>query len=251
MADNLGVTTTPAAVLAHELQRDGARPFLTWYDDATGERVELSVATTANWAAKIGNYLADELGVGPGDDVAVLLPMHWQTAVVLLGVWNVGAAAHTDVNATSSAAVTSADRREEARRQLADFEVLTLGLEPMGVGLSQLVAAQPDDFAGPPARPDLPALVVGDRRWSHGELAAAAAHGAAHHGLDAESRVLSTLPFDTVDGLDTGLLLPLAAGGSVVLVASADESLLAERCRSERVTHTAGVTVAGVPRLDR
>jgi hypothetical protein len=63
--------------------------------------------------------------------------------------------------------------------------------------------------------------------------------------------VLSTLPLDTVDGLDAGLLVPLAAGGSVVLVGSADEARLAERCATEKVTHTAGATVAGLPRLDR
>src|SRR3954454_4406537 len=84
---------TVADLLARELRRDGARPFLTWYDDATGDRVELSVATTANWAAKIANHLVDEHGLDAGDGGGVLLPAHWETAVVLLGCWRAGLAA--------------------------------------------------------------------------------------------------------------------------------------------------------------
>ena len=38
---------TPADLLDQQLRRDGTRPLLTWYDDATGERIELSVATAA------------------------------------------------------------------------------------------------------------------------------------------------------------------------------------------------------------
>src|SRR5690606_31992912 len=32
-----------------------ARPLITFYDDATGERIELSGVTTANWVAKTAN----------------------------------------------------------------------------------------------------------------------------------------------------------------------------------------------------
>jgi hypothetical protein len=39
-------------------------------------------------------------------------------------------------------------------------------------------------------------------------------------------------------------------GGSVVPVRHPDPSLLAERCLTERVSHTVGVTVSGLPRLD-
>ena len=38
-----------------------ARPLVTFYDDATGERVELSVATYANWVAKTAGLAQDEL----------------------------------------------------------------------------------------------------------------------------------------------------------------------------------------------
>jgi NADPH-dependent curcumin reductase CurA len=80
---------------------DPMGPRITYYDDATGERIELSTVTLANWAAKTGNLLRDEMGAGPSSRVAVLLPAHWQTAAVLLGIWWIGADAVLDGDATS------------------------------------------------------------------------------------------------------------------------------------------------------
>src|SRR3712207_404560 len=85
-------TPGPAALLSRARDRDPARPLVTHYDDATGERVELSATTLDNWVAKTANLLQDEFDVGPGSTVAVALPVHWQTAAVLLGVWSCGAA---------------------------------------------------------------------------------------------------------------------------------------------------------------
>ena len=84
MADNI------ARVFADAIAPDPTRPQLTWYDDATGERTELSGATLANWVAKTANLLVDEVALGPGDTAGVLLPPHWQTAAVLLGCWSAG-----------------------------------------------------------------------------------------------------------------------------------------------------------------
>ena len=60
MADNI------ARVFAAAVATDPTRPLLTWYDDATGERTELSGATLANWVAKTANLLVDEVGAGAG-----------------------------------------------------------------------------------------------------------------------------------------------------------------------------------------
>ncbi|MET0997002.1 MAG: TIGR03089 family protein, partial [Mycobacterium sp.] len=68
------------ALLGPILAADPAGPRVTYYDDATGERIEVSTVTLANWAAKTANLLRDELGAGPGSRIAVLLPAHWQTA---------------------------------------------------------------------------------------------------------------------------------------------------------------------------
>ncbi|MFD0786819.1 TIGR03089 family protein, partial [Micromonospora azadirachtae] len=68
MAENI------ARVFADAIAPDPTRPLLTWYDDASGERTELSGATLANWVAKTANLLVDGAAVGPDDTAAVLLP---------------------------------------------------------------------------------------------------------------------------------------------------------------------------------
>ncbi|MDQ1663720.1 MAG: hypothetical protein QOJ68_3700, partial [Blastococcus sp.] len=83
--------TLPADLLAQILSREPAAPLFTQYDDGSGERVELSATTMANWVAKTANLLQDEFDIGPGSTVAVALPVHWQTAAVLLAVWSCGA----------------------------------------------------------------------------------------------------------------------------------------------------------------
>lgn len=71
---------------------DPSQPLVTYYDLATGERVELSTTTTANWVAKTSNFLVDELDAGPGSRIRIGLPSHWLTTVWILSAWNVGAA---------------------------------------------------------------------------------------------------------------------------------------------------------------
>jgi hypothetical protein len=195
---------TPAELLGAALRRDPARPLLTWYDDATGERVELSVATAANWAAKTANFLLEEdiraVRLKPAD--------HWLAAVVALGAW------------TAGAAVGDAGEALPGTPESFMAEVLP----------------QPDALLGPPPDPQAVALSFEGRSWTLASLSDAAQHAAAHHDIDAGSRVLSTLSLDTVDGLDAGLLIPLAVDGSVVLVANADRSRLDQRAATERVS---------------
>src|SRR3954467_7607018 len=87
------MTETIIAAFAAAVRRDPAAPLLTFYDDATGDRTELSGATLDNWVAKTANLLVDGEGLGSGDSVAVLPPPHWQTAAVLRGAWSAGLAA--------------------------------------------------------------------------------------------------------------------------------------------------------------
>jgi hypothetical protein len=220
---------TVADLLARELRRDGARPFLTWYDDTTGDRVELSVATTANWAAKIANHLVDELDIEPGSDVDVDPALHWTTAVVLLGAWSAGA--HVRLGAPATLEFTP---------------------DPMGLALSRLVANQPDEVLTPIDVSVESALTIGGRTWSHEELGHAAEHGAQVHGLDSSSRALSVLGYDTANGLDAGLLVPLTAGASIVIVCNTDRARLREHCSTELVTHIAdGLHPEGLHRVGR
>src|SRR5687768_3492182 len=65
-------------------------PLLTCYDDATGERVELSASALAGWSARTARLLHEGCGLSAGGHAAVLLPPHWQTAAVLMGAWSAG-----------------------------------------------------------------------------------------------------------------------------------------------------------------
>jgi uncharacterized protein (TIGR03089 family) len=223
---------TPADLLADALRRGGARPFLTAYDDASGERVELSVATTANWVAKTANFLVDEIGVEPGDTVGVMLPLHWQSAVVLLAAWSAGAVVGWDADPSYAVTFTDTARRDEALERLPADRVVTLSLAPMGVDFSRLVAAQPDAFVALDATGEDVVDAFGSPELASG------------------ARVLTVMSLDTASGLAGGLIGPLAVDGSVVAVRHPDPSLLAERCTTERVTHTVGITAPGLPRLD-
>jgi uncharacterized protein (TIGR03089 family) len=217
--------TTPTDLLLQELRSDGSRPLLTFYDDATGERVELSVATTANWVAKTTSFLADEHGVDVDDVVTVLLPLHWQTVVVLLAAWAAGAQVSFDTGGlvTFCAAGTKAS--------VDGAELVELSFAAMGADFSRLVASQPDSYV--PLRP------------GGGDLVDAAPVDLPHG-----SRVLSVLSYATAESLSYGLIAPLAVSGSLVLVAHPDADKLAGHAQTERVTHTLGVSVAGLPRLD-
>ncbi|TGN73636.1 TIGR03089 family protein [Streptomyces bauhiniae] len=241
---------TPAGLLRSALAADAGRPLVTFYDDATGERVELSVATFANWVAKTANLLQGELSVAPGDRVALLLPAHWQTAVWLLACSSVGAVA--DVSGDPAAAdvvVSGPDTLDEARA--CRGERVALALRPLGGRFPQVpegfmdyaaeVPGQGDRFAPfAPVDPEEPALIVAGAEFSAAEVVERALADAPDLDLTGPgSRLLSGLPYDTWAGLSAGLYAPLAAGGSVVLCRNLDKlpaDALAQRIDAERVT---------------
>ncbi|MGW1030052.1 TIGR03089 family protein [Streptomyces sp. NPDC002577] len=244
---------TPADLLRSALAADPARPLVTFYDDATGERVELSVATFANWVAKTANLLQGDLAAEPGDRLALLLPAHWQTAVWLLACSSVGVLA--DVGGDPSAAdlvVSGPDSLDAART--CSGERVALALRPLGGRFPQPpagfmdyaveVPGQGDRFAPyAPVSPEDPALIVAGAELSGAEVVERALGDAAGLGLTGPgSRLLSTLPYDTWEGLSAGLYAPLATGGSVVLCRHVDRlgaEGLEKRIESERVTTTA------------
>ncbi|MER7854883.1 TIGR03089 family protein [Streptomyces bacillaris] len=243
---------TAADLLRSALAADPARPLVTFYDDATGERVELSVATFANWVAKTANLLQGDLAAEPGDRLALLLPAHWQSAVWLLACASVGVVA--DVQGDPAAAdlvVSGPDTLERARA--CRGERVALALRPLGGRFPQApegfadyaveVPSQGDRFAPfAPVDPDAPALAVGGEELTGAGLVARARADAGARGLVPGSRLLTGHPYDTWEGLSTGLFAPLAAGGSVVLcrhLGQLGADGLAKRVESERATGTA------------
>lgn len=246
---------TPADLLRTALSDDPSRPLVTFYDDATGERVELSVATFENWVAKTANLLQDELSAEPGDRLALLLPAHWQTAVWLLACSSVGVVVDLGNGSAAGAdlAVCGPDTLEAGRT--CSGERVALALRPMGGRFPQPpegfmdyaveVPGQGDRFAPyAPVDPDAPALTLPDGSELTGaQVVERARRDAAARALGAGSRLLSALPYDGWDGLSAGLFAPLAAGGAVVLaprLGMLDAASLDQRKENERVTHTAG-----------
>ncbi|MFE6162339.1 TIGR03089 family protein [Streptomyces sp. NPDC056486] len=247
---------TPADLLRSALAADPGRPLITFYDDATGERVELSVATFANWVAKTANLLQGDLAAEPGDRLALLLPAHWQTAVWLLACSSVGVVADVGGDPAGADLVVSGPESLDAARACSG-ERVALALRPLGGRFPQQppegfadyaveVPSQGDRFAPyAPVDPDEPAIAVGGSELTGAQLVERARADAEALGLAPGSRLLSGRSFDTWEGLSSGLYAPLASGGSVVLCRHLDQLAddgLAKRVEDERVTATAPAT---------
>ena len=232
------MSTVSAAVLDPLLAADPAGPRITYYDDATGERIELSTVTMANWAAKTANLLRDEMGAGPGTRVVVLLPAHWQTAAVLFGIWWIGAEVVLDGDA--DVALCTRDRLDEADDAVSGGEVAVLSLDPFGKSAADLPIGVTDYATAVRVHGDqivperVPGAALAGRSAS--EVLDVAQTSAATQGFTGSDRVLSTARWDTPDELIANLVAVFAAGASLVQVANADPDAMERRRTTEKVT---------------
>ncbi|SHN35543.1 TIGR03089 family protein [Cryptosporangium aurantiacum] len=236
------------------LANDPGRPLITQYDDRTGERVELSVATVDNWVSKTANLL-QEAGVEPGATAAVLLPAHWQTAVVLLGCWRAGVAVGYSAVAGQALAAdvepqvvfTAADRAAEAVDLGGDVgadEVWALSLAPLAAPLREVpsgttdyaveVRGQGDRFA-----PYETVNTAGPGLLGTGSLAELVTLGADRAqalGLDTGGRILVETDEKVQPSPLDWVVAPLVAGAGVVLLRHPDPARVDRVVESERVT---------------
>jgi uncharacterized protein (TIGR03089 family) len=227
--------------------RYGDKPFLTWYDDDRGERVELSYRTFDNWVAKTANLLVEELGAGPGDRVGALLVDHWQTPIVLAACWRAGTSVvaldpHGDVEDLVAAFVRE-ELLAQAAAALEGTPVVALTADLLGratsdlgraLSFSRVVPTMGDLFeAGPDPAGD--ALVTGEGAATMAELLERAAALAARTGLTDADRMLSGRRLLGVDGAVAGLLAPFAAGAGVVLGRDLAPGRFWKRVADERV----------------
>ena len=260
---------TPYASVMARLARDAASPFITDVDLATGDRVELSVASAANGAAKAAHLVADlaaEVGAVP--QIAFRLPLHWQAVTFALGAWAAGAALLTGEvppAAAVDAVVLGPLEAVDPPAVLTDRAdvVWASRLHPFGLPLEPLPAfpvedltlalrQQPDSPPPDQGQPGDVAVVTDGVASTMAQLMARA--GEVGAGLGETDRVLTCLPWTTMDGWAAGVVLPALAGRAVVLVRGlsplGDQSAELERlCTSERVAATAGIDVPGLPRL--
>ena len=245
---NRRVGNTVPSLLTAFVTRDPSLPLLTHYDDATGERTELSAATLANWVAKTANLLVDGCGLGPDDVAGVPLPPHWQTAAVLLGAWSAGLTVSFDepgdvvfapldrvAGKAPGDQITAVDQPGLPELKAADRFVL--GFAPMGMPMRDVppgwvdyiaeVRGFGDFFSGPGPTPQTPAFP-----------------GLSHAAMIDQS---PPMPENTRVLIDADehpsprywLIAPLAAGSSVVIVTHTDKARLDAKAASERATPVA------------
>ncbi|MFS0886410.1 TIGR03089 family protein [Aeromicrobium sp. 179-A 4D2 NHS] len=208
-------------------------PVVTYYDEASGERVELSGVTLANWVAKVANLLVDELDAERGTRVRIGLPSHWLRFVWLLGAWRVGAVV-TDHAADIGLSGPEPEADEPVR--------LAASLRPLGgrfpaepegfLDIAVHVPGSPDVFidVDPPEPQDLALDLDGVTR-THADLLA----------TPASADRLLTAPRSLAQDAEA-LVAALRGGGSLVVVAGGDEAALEriaaqERARLDRPGH--------------
>jgi len=220
-----------AELLADLLRRDPGRPLITFYDDATGERVELSVATWANWVAKTASLLAEEFDVERGSRVLLDLPTHWLVPVFLGAAWTIGA----EIVQEDDADLVITGPEDLEKYAAGSAPVLASALLPLGVRFRDPIPAgvrdfglevwgQPDAFT-PWELPEPDDALFAGTAW--GDLPMT--------GPWSGERLLTT----TNPLTDPAVLLqPVVGGGSVVLWRHPDQdpARLARLTGSERVT---------------
>lgn len=235
MPTSSGPAHTFADVLAGLLRHEPGRPLVTFYDDATGERVELSVTTYANWVAKTAGLLVEELDAERGETLRLDLPTHWLGPVFLGAAWTVGLAVVFE--GQGDLVVCGPDSVEE----WADHpRGLACSLRPLGARFAEPppgrlrdfgveVWSQPDAFVpwDPPTGAD-PAL----DGISQAELVAAAAEGSL---VEPGGRLMSAANPASPTGF-AAFVEPCVRGGSTILVAHANPSTWATTFNSERAT---------------
>lgn len=241
---------TPAQLLAAAREADPSRPFLTFYDDATGERVELSLTTLDNWVAKTANLLQDDLGTQPGERVALLLPPHWQGAVWALASWSAGLVVDLADPTDADVVVAGPDQLGEARAA-GGRDTVAVSLRPLGGAFTEPLPAGVLDY-GVEVRsqadvftpyeqpvPTTPALIVTEgEAITSGALVEHATSRADELGLESGGRLLTDANPAGPDGYLDALLAPLARQASVVLVRNLDPAALERRVTQEKVTLT-------------
>jgi uncharacterized protein (TIGR03089 family) len=226
------VETTISRALASAVRHFPTTPLLTYYDDASGDRTELSGATLDNWVSKTANLLLDGVGLTPGDTVAVLMPPHWQTAAVLLGVASAGLTADlvdrpgaVDALFTTPSGVAAAADKVTLDRYATGLLPFAMPLPSVPDGYQDYVLEvrnYGDHFGGAPAGPD------------DSSLLSRAASRAAELGITAGARVLIDAGA-YADPMDW-LFAPLVAGASIVLCTTLDPSKLDARKNTEKVS---------------
>jgi uncharacterized protein (TIGR03089 family) len=234
--------STPEQLFAELLAAEPGRPFVTYYDERSGERSELSAKSLANWVVKTHHLLVDELGLGVGDVALIALPAHWISVPAVLGCLTAGLALSADpadaaVAFVQPSSLVLADGVPDVYAVAPDTAATGFGNAPPEGAADYVTSVRPHEDKWPSVRlgagPD-DACLPGRTR---AEVVDAARRRADVLGLAPGARVLSTQDWNGPDDWIDTLLDPLAVGGSLVYVRNcADAEVLDRRVAQERVT---------------
>lgn len=189
---------TVVSALAAALRAAPGRPLLTTYDESTGERVELSLATFDNWVCKLANLFGSDWELEPGDLVGIRLERPWQLLAATVAAWTAGLTVTFDPAAVSAVPVGPWE----------DF--------------AHDVPGQPDVLVQPNVvTAGDPALLEPSGTSTHADLVTRGLTAAAAVGLEPGGRLVTDVLASSSAGLDIALLAPLVTAASVVLVTGA------------------------------
>jgi uncharacterized protein (TIGR03089 family) len=220
-------------LLLERSRRDPAHPLVTFLrleNRSVVERMELSAASVANGVAKIAGLLRDELDAQPGDQLAVHLPLHWQTPLWVGAAAATGVVLHPGLEPVAGIGVSVTETLESIT---AADDQLAVSREPFGMPIVQPLPAHvinaataqrthPDVFTPyTPVSDSAVAISFGEGIHTHADVYTQAENITQSLSLAAHSRLLITdrewSPADFDSWLLT-LAVPLIAQASVVMV---------------------------------
>lgn len=229
---------SPEELFDRLLATDPGRPFVTYYDESSGERSELSRKSLANWIAKTHFLLTDELGLGVGDTAVVALPAHWISVPAILGCLTAGLA-------LTDSGPGEVGFTEPARLPLDAPDVYAIAPSSAAVGLGDAVPDGATDYVSavrpqPDKWPTVRLAADSDDEClpgaTRGEVVERARARAAELGADVGARLLSTADWTMSSDWVDALFVPLVVGGSLVIVRNADDTVVERRMAQERAT---------------
>lgn len=205
--------------LETRVQRDGARPLFTWYQPATGARVELSAITFANWVDKTRNF-CETLGVDEEPIIALPVvqdhPGHWLSWVWVFAAWQAGGRVQALPRDGLTGALDLAVVGPDDVSPVPGVETVACSLHPLGLGFGRTLTGVSDAHEIL-SEPDVhvPGSPVAAESWwddadggiTGEELASVAASSERVLVLGTQARTVLT-----------ALAAALTGGGSVVVV---------------------------------
>lgn len=235
--------------LQGRVSRSGSEPLITYYDERTGERIELSGISFANWVHKTANLLIDEILIEPGDPIALKLaqdaPAHWTTLVWVAAIWRVGCPVSIGPESGARLEVVGPDAAFDTDHD-GPVERVACALHPLGLGFDTPLPAdvldfgtevhgQPDAFTGPLPPSSAMAWIETDQRLAQADVAQG------FDNLPRRRMMVSRAPSSPVHEqiwpvVRRALVEPVITGGSVVIMVGGDAARRQSVADAERAS---------------